>query len=284
MAQIWTGSYLQASVVGWERRYEDFVFPVGTKYVGLWDHEGTVEGAFDDPATWGNMKGCEYIRKEASSFYRSFFNARFGGFCLVQIGEAPYPRQANGDVILGPDVPEINCANMFCQSDLRLLPWMLSACHPMITNTNRMFDGCGELTYLMPQELRPLGLSDVKDPAAPRLLRSNSSNAPALFFQLRPKTAKYFMRGCSKYQGNGINQFSLRNIATPDGAIGLFEGCQFATPYLEGFISSLHWETVRRGIVKGPLNGINVGRGHLGAAAQRQVDELRERGIEVIVE
>lgn len=284
MSQVWDGSYVAKSVVGWERRYEDHVFPEGTKYVGLWDHVGTAEGAFDDPKTWGNMKDCEYIRKEASSFYRSFCRAKFQSPCIVQIGEAPYPRRENGDVILGPGAPEINCASMFFQSDIMLLPHMLDACHLMIANCNNMFSGCARLTYLMPQELRPLGLSDVKDPKAPRLLRSNSSNHPGLFFQLRPKTAVNFMKGCTAYQGNGINMLSLRNIATPDGANGIFEGCEFQKPYLDGLLASIHWEFFHRKLFKGPLHGVNLGRGHLVGQAATHYHELRDAGIEVIVE
>lgn len=267
------------SKIGYDRRYEDKVFPTGTRCVEMIDYIGEggpvdENGEMTGPGEPGNYYGVAYCRAE--SFYRCFANATFGGPCLVDIGE--YPAEAydeNGEAITDRT---INMAAAFANSDIQILPHGCS--RYMIDNCNDMFRGCDRLRSWTPQEMVLAGLAGVTDPAAPRIVRSTGIAQYAFLYNLAPRTMKRMWAG-SSYDGTGVNAISWRKLEKPNAAEGFAEGCLFFPHILDALIASLYREVCVEQKVRTPLVNVDLGQGKVTGEVARKARELIERGIEL---
>jgi len=261
--------YIRAeSKVGYDRRYEDKVFPSGTRCIEMVDYVGTG----DKP---GDYWGVYYCR--AVSFYRCFANATFGGPCIVEIGEFPATEYTDD----GEPVSDqrINMAAAFRNSDIQILPHGCS--RGLIDNCNSMFEGCDRLRNWTPQEMVEAGLAGVKDPAAPRIIKSNGLAESAFLLNLAPERMKRMFAGCSSYGGKNINSISWANLLDEYSAMDFAAGCRFETHYLNGLVASLHREAIVLGRVRTPLLRVNLGAGNLTGETAAMARELVDFGIEI---
>lgn len=273
-------TYIQAqSKTGYDRRYEDKVFPKDTKCIEMIDYIGTGgppdENGEITQGEPGNYFGVRYCRSE--SFYRCFANATFSGPCIVTIGE--FPAEAydeRGEAITDKT---INMAASFRDSDLEILPHGCS--RYMIHNTNNMFDGCSKLRSWTPQEMVGAGIAGVNDPAAPHILRSNGLAEAAFLFNLAPQTMKKMFADCVSYNGRAINVISWANLRNENAASGFAEGCTFDPVYLNGIIASLHWEFFVKKTVRTPLLDVNLGSGVVSGETAKQARELIDAGVQL---
>ena len=270
------------SRTGYDRRWEDKVFPSGTKCIELVDYVG--KGEVDDNGDVvgnggpGNWYGAYYC--EAVSFYRAFANATFGGPCIVEIGE--YPADAlndAGEAIITDTTTRINMAAAFKNSDLQVLPHGCS--RYLIDNLNGTFDGCRQLKHFTPQQLVAENLAMVKDPNAPRILRSNGMAESAFLFNLAPKTMKRMFAWCEQYDGHAINAISWSKLAKEDSASGFATGCRFDSHFLNAIIARIHWQFFVEKTVRTPLVNVDLGAGYVTGDTAKQAKELIAAGIEL---
>lgn len=272
-------TYLRAqSRTGYDRRYEDKVFPAGTRCVEMVDYIGTggevdETGEMIGPGDPGNYYGVAYCRAE--SFYRCFAQARFGGPCIVDIGE--FPAEAydeNGEAITDR---RINMAACFKHSDLQILPHGCS--RYMIGNANDMFAGTTSLRSWTPSEMVAAGLAGVKDPAAPRILHSNGIAQYAFLLNLAPETMKRMWAG-SSYDGTGVNAISWSGLKSETAAAGFAEGCVFDANFLDAIIARIYFE-YKAGKVRTPLLNVNLGDGVVSGGTAKMARELIDAGIQL---
>jgi len=271
------------SRTGYDRRWEDKVFPAGTKCVELVDYVGT--GELDDngdvigdggPGNWYGANYCNSV-----SFYRAFANATLGGPCLIEIGE--YPADAldsRGEAIITDSTVRINMAAAFKNSDLQILPHGCS--RYLIDNLNGTFDGCRELKHWTPQEMVSAGLAMSKDPNAPRILRSNGLAEAGFLFNLAPKTMKRMFAFCVKYDGHAINAISWSRLKAEDSASGFATGCRFDSHFLNAIIANIHREFFVNKTVRTPLINVDLGAGYVTGEAAQQAKELIAAGIQLV--
>jgi len=261
--------YIRAySKTGYDRRYEDKVFPAGTRCIELVDYVGTG----DQP---GDYFGVYYCRSE--SFYRSFAQATFNGPCIVEIGEFPAEQYDDrGEPITDQ---RINMAAAFRNSDIEILPHGSS--RGLIDNTNSMFEGCRFLRNWTPQEMVEAGLAGVKDPAAPRIVRSNGIAESAFLLNLAPQTMRRMFAGCEKYAGRNINSISWANLKDEKAAADFAIGCQFAPHYLDAIIAWLHRQLFVLGTLRTPLLAVNLGSGTVSGNIAAMARQLIDAGIEL---
>ena len=261
--------YIRAySKTGYDRRYEDKDFDSGTRCIEMVDYVGTG----DQP---GDYFGVYYCRSE--SFYRCFANASFGGPCIVDIGEFPADQYDDqGEPITDQ---RINMAAAFRNSDIEILPHGCS--RGLIYNTNSMFEGCRFLRNWAPQEMVEAGLAGVKDPAAPRILRSNGIAESAFLLNLAPQTMKRMFAGCEKYAGRNINSISWANLKDEKAAVDFAIGCRFEPHYLDGLIAWLHRQFFVLGTVRTPLLSVNLGSGTVTGNTAAMARQLIAAGIEL---
>jgi hypothetical protein len=261
--------YIRAySKTGYDRRYEDKVFPAGTRCIEMVDYVGTG----DQP---GDFFGVYYCRSE--SFYRCFANASFNGPCIVEIGEVPADQYDDqGEPITDQ---RINMAAAFRNSDIEILPHGCS--RGLIENTNSMFEGCRFLRSWTPQEMVEAGLAGVKDPAAPRILRSNGIAESAFLLNLAPQTMRRMFAGCEMYSGRNINSISWANLKDERAAADFAIGCQFAPHYLDAIIAWLHRQLFVLGTLRTPLLSVNLGSGTVSGNTAAMARQLIDAGIEL---
>jgi hypothetical protein len=261
--------YIRAySKTGYDRRYEDKVFSSGTRCIEMVDYVGTG----DQP---GDYFGVYYCRSE--SFYRSFAQATFNGPCIVEIGEFPADQYDDqGEPITDQ---RINMAAAFRNSDIEILPHGCS--RGLIDNTNSMFEGCRFLRNWTPQEMVNAGLAGVKDPAAPRILRSNGIAESAFLLNLAPQTMRRMFAGCEQYSGRNINSISWANLKDDKAAADFASGCQFAPHYLDAIIAWLHRQLFVLGTLRTPLLAVNLGRGTVSGNTAAMARQLIDAGIEL---
>ena len=261
--------YIRAySKTGYDRRYEDKVFPAGTRCIEMVDYVGTG----NQP---GDYFGVYYGR--AISYYRCFANASFNGPCIVDIGEFPADQYDDqGEPITDQT---INMAAAFRNSDIEILPHGCS--RRLIDNTNSMFEGCRFLRNWTPGEMVEAGLAGVKDPAAPRILRSNGIAESAFLLNLAPQTMKRMFAGCEKYSGRNINSISWANLKDERAAMDFAVGCHFAPHYLDGIIAWLHRQFFVHGTVRTPLLSVNLGSGTVSGNTAAMARQLIDAGIEL---
>lgn len=270
------------SRVGYDRRWEDKVFPNDTKCIELVDYVGS--GELNDngevvgnggPGQWYGAYYCNAV-----SFYRAFANATFGGPCIIEIGE--YPADAiddRGEAIITDATTRINMAAAFRNSDIQILPHGCS--RYLIDNLNSTFEGCKELRSWTPQEMVAAGLAMVKDPNAPRILRSNGIAKTGFLFNLAPKTMKRMFALCTNYDGNSINAISWSKLAKEDSASGFASGCRFAPNFLNAIIANIHYEFFVKKTVRTPLINVDLGAGYVSGATAQQAKELIAAGVEL---
>ena len=264
-----------AAAVGYQRKWEDHNFGPDIRVVELVDYVGDCQGSFEDCGP--NAFGVYYCAAE--SFYRAFANATFESPCIVDIGEYPAEEyDENGEAITDK---RISMAAAFRGSNIQILPHGCS--RYMIDNLNDCFSGCTELRHWTPSEMVEAGLAMVRDPDAPRIIRSNGVAESAFLFNLAPKTMARMFAGCVKYDGHAINAISWRNLKDEWSAEDFAKGCRFAPTYLHGIIGSLHWEAIRKKRVR-PLRNVHLGHGHLVGEAAVQVRQLADVGIHVVLE
>lgn len=274
-------TYIQSqSKTGYDRRYEDKVFPRDTKCVEMIDYIGT-GGPVDDNGEItegepGNYFGVRYCRAE--SFYRCFANATFGGPCIVTIGE--FPAEAYDERGEAVTDRTINMAACFRNSDIEILPHGCS--RYMIHNMNNIFDRCSKLRSWTPQEMVNAGLAGVQDPNAPFILRSNGLAESAFLFNLAPQTMKRAFAGCTSYSGKAINAISWANLRNENAAAEFAEGCRFEPVYLNAIVSSLWWEFFIKKTVRTPLLKVDLGEGAVSGEVAKQARELIDAGIQLI--
>jgi len=261
--------YIRAySKTGYDRRYEDKDFDSGTRCIEMVDYIGTG----DQP---GDYFGVYYCRSE--SFYRCFANASFGGPCIVDIGEFPATQyDEQGEPITDQT---INMAAAFRNSDIEILPHGCS--RGLIDNTNSMFEGCRFLRNWTPHEMVDAGLAGVKDPAAPRILRSNGIAESAFLLNLAPKKMRRMFAGCEKYSGRNINSISWANLQDEKAASDFAIGCKFEPYYLDGVIAWLHRQFFVHGVVRTPLLSVNLGSGTVTGSTAAMARQLIDAGIEL---
>ncbi len=261
--------YIRAySKTGYDRRYEDRVFDAGTRCIEMVDYVGTG----DQP---GDYFGVYYCRSE--SFYRCFANASFAGPCIVDIGEFPATQYDDqGEPITDQT---INMAAAFRNSDLEILPHGCS--RGLIDNTNSMFEGCRKLRNWTPQEMVAAGLAGVKDPAAPRIIRSNGIAESAFLLNLAPQTMRRMFAGCEKYQGRNINSISWKNLKDERSAMDFAVGCRFEPHYLDGLIAWLHRQFFALRELRTPLISVNLGSGVVTGNTAAMARQLISAGIEL---
>lgn len=269
------------SKVGYDRRYEDKDFTsFGTRCIELVDYVGQggeidENGEMIDDGGPGNYLGVMYCAAE--SLYRSFANAKFGGPCIVEIGE--YPAAAydeHGEAITDT---RINMAACFRGSDLEILPHGCS--RYLIDNTNDMFRDCVKLRDWSPQEMVEVGLAGVTDPRAPRILRGNGIAARAFLYNLAPQTMKRMFSGCSSYNGAAVNVINWSRLKDENAAIDFAAGCRFDPVYLNGIIDKLHWDFFMLKKIRTPLRRVNLGGGVVTGDVAKRAKELITEGIEL---
>lgn len=275
-------TYIKAeSKIGYDRRYEDKVFPSGTRCVEMVDYIGTGvlnekgEVVGDEP---GNSYLVYYCRAE--SFYRCFANATFGGPCIVEIGE--YPSQVydeNGEAIITSTTKRINMAAAFRNSDLEILPHGCS--RYLIDNLNSTFEGCTKLKSWSPQSMVEVGLAGVKDPNAPRIVRSNGMAVSAFLYNLAPLTMKRMFAGCTSYDGLAINAISWAKLKDENSAAGFAKGCTFAPHFLNAIIARIHRQYFVKKQIRTPLLDVDLGSGYVTGETAKQAKELIAAGIEL---
>lgn len=273
-------SYLKAvSRIGYDRRYEDKIFPSGTKCIELVDYIGTGvlnekgEVIADEP---GNSYLVYYCRAE--SFYRAFANATFGGPCIVEIGE--YPAKAyddRGEAIITKDTKRINMASAFKGSDLEILPHGCS--RYLIDNLNSTFEDCKKLRSWTPQEMVDIGLAGVKDEDAPRIMKSNGIARGGFLFNLAPLTMKKMFAGCVSYDGYAVNIIDWSKLKDENAASGFATGCRFAPHYLNAIIDNLHRQFFTLGKIRTPLLNVDLGSGYVVGDTAKRAKELIAAGI-----
>lgn len=261
--------YIRAySKTGYDRRYEDRVFPSGTRCIEMVDYIGTG----DQP---GDYFGVYYCRSE--SFYRTFAEATFSGPCIVEIGEFPAEEYDDqGEPI--SDV-RINMAAAFRNSDLEILPHGCS--RGLIDNCNSMFEGCRKLRNWTPQEMVAAGLAGVKDPAAPRIIRSNGIAESAFLLHLAPQTMRRMFAGCEQYNGRNLNSISWANLKDEKAAQDFAVGCRFEPHYLKGLIAWMHRQMFVLREMRSPLISVNLGSGVVSGNTAAMARQLIEAGIEL---
>lgn len=269
------------SKIGYDRRYEDKIFPIGTKCIELVDYIGT--GVLNDKGeVIGDEPGNSYLVYycRAESFYRAFANATFGGPCIISIGE--YPSEIydeDGEAVITSNTKRINMAAAFKGSDLEILPHGCS--RYLIDNLNSTFEDCKKLRSWTPQEMVDAGLAGVKDDDAPRIIRSNGIARGAFMFNLAPLTMKRMFAGCTSYDGYGINIIDLSKLKDENAASGFASGCRFAPHYLNAFIDSLHRSFFVLNKVRTPLRNLDLGEGYVTGETAKRAKELIAAGIEL---
>ena len=268
MPTLGDGYIRSYSKVGYDRRYEDFVFPSGTRCIEMVDYVGTGDAP-------GNYFGVYYCRAE--SFYRTFANASFGGPCIVEIGE--FPAEAYDSDYEPITDKRINMAACFRDSDIEILPHGCS--RGIIDNTNSMFENCKQLRNWTPTEMVEAGLAGVKDPSAPRILRSNGIAESAFLLHLAPQTMRRMFAGCEQYSGRNINSISWRNLKNERAAEDFAAGCRFEPHYLAGVIDWLHREFFVLKRVRTPLLRVNLGSGVVTGGTAARARQLIAAGIEL---
>jgi len=261
--------YIRAySKTGYDRRYEDRVFDAGTRCIEMVDYVGTG----DQP---GDYFGVYYCRSE--SFYRTFAEATFSGPCIVEIGEFPATQYDDqGEPITDQT---INMAAAFRNSDLEILPHGCS--RGLIDNTNSMFEGCRKLRNWTPQEMVAAGLAGVKDPAAPRIIRSNGIAESAFLLHLAPQTMRRMFAGCEQYNGRNLNSISWANLKDEKAASDFAVGCRFEPHYLDGLIAWMHRQMFVLREMRSPLISVNLGSGVVSGNTAAMARQLIEAGIEL---
>lgn len=268
------------SRTGYDRRYEDKVFAPGTRCIEMVDYIG-VGGERDDSGEMisdggpGQSYGVRYCRAE--SFYRCFARAKFGGPCIVNIGE--YPAEAydkNGYAIT--DV-RINMAAAFRDSDLQILPRGCS--REIIGNVNSMFENCTQLRNWTPTEMVAAGIAGVSDRNAPAILQATGMGRNAFLMELAPRTMKRFMANCRSYDGNALNCVSFANLQAEDSASGFATGCKFAQYALDGIIANIHYEFFTLKRVRTPLLNVDLGEGIVTGDSAKRAMELIRAGVQL---
>jgi hypothetical protein len=261
--------YVRAySKTGYDRRYEDYVFPAGTRCIELVDYVGTG----DQP---GDFFGVYYCR--AVSLYRCFAQATFNGPCIVEIGEFPAEKyDDNGEPISDQT---INMAAAFRNSDIEILPHGCS--RGLIDNCNSMFEGCRKLRNWSPQEMVEAGIAGVKDPAAPRIIRSNGLAESAFLYNLSPQTMKRMFANCTAYSGKAVSAIKWKNLRDESSATDFALGCRFSPHFLNAIIASLHWEFFVHKRVRTPLHRVNLGEGVVTGDTASMARQLIDAGIDL---
>lgn len=275
-AYIWS-----QSKVGYDRRYEDKDFSAfGTRCIELVDYVGQggeidENGEMIDDGGPGNYLGVMYCAAE--SFYRAFANAKFGGPCIVEIGEYPAEEyDESGEAITDT---RINMASCFRGSDLEILPHGCS--RYLIDNTNDMFRDCVKLRDWAPQEMVEVGLAGVTDPMAPRILRGNGIAARAFLYNLAPETMKRMFSGCVSYNGAAVSVIDWSRLKDENSAVDFAAGCRFDQVYLNGIIDKLHWDFFMLKKIRTPLLKVNLGGGVVTGEVAKRAKELITAGIEL---
>ena len=264
------------SKVGYDRRWEEKSFEPDTRCIELVDYVG------DSQAPWGDLDGTPanywgvfYCRAE--SFYRAFASARFNGPCIVDVGEWPALHyDKSGEAITET---RINMSSAFRDSDLEILPHGFS--RYLIDNLNSTFQNCKKLRNWTPQELDAAGLANVRDPDAPRIVRSNGSAESAFLLNLAPATMRYAFAGCSAYSGKSLNSISWSRLKSAKAAEGFAEGCRFEPYRLDALVGWIHREAIVLKRVPTPLLNVDLGAGRVTGEVARQAHELIEYGIEL---
>lgn len=274
-------AYLTAeSRTGYDRRYEDKVFPSGTRCIEMIDYIGA-GGPRDDNGEMirdggpGQSFGVAYCRSE--SFYRCFARAKFGGPCLIDIGEFPADEYDSAGYAITEK--RINMAAAFRDSDLQIAPHGCS--RELISNLNNAFENCVQLRHWLPQEMVAHGLAGVRDKTAPRILQSNGMAHTAFWMELAPQTMKRMLANCVSFEGNGLNAISWRNLKGEDSASGIAEGCRFAPYVLDGIIANLYTEVFVHQTVRTPLLNVHLGAGKVTGETARMARRLKDSGIEL---
>jgi len=275
-AYIWS-----QSKVGYDRRYEDKDFSAfGTRCIELVDYVGQggeidESGEMIDDGGPGNYLGVMYCA--AVSFYRAFANAKFGGPCIVEIGEYPAEEyDESGEAITDT---RINMAACFRGSDLEILPHGCS--RYLIDNTNDMFRDCVKLRDWAPQEMVEVGLAGVTDPMAPRILRGSGIAARAFLYNLAPETMKRMFSGCVSYKGAAVSVIDWSRLKDENSAVDFAAGCRFDQVYLNGIIDKLHWDFFMLKKIRTPLLKVNLGGGVVTGDVAKRAKELITAGIEL---
>lgn len=262
-----------ASSIGYQRKWDSFRFPAGTRCVELVDYVGDGEGDWN--AFPGNAYGVCYCRAE--SFYRAFANATFGGPCIVEIGEMPCDEyDSRGEPVIKETTPRINMAAAFKGSDIQILPHGCS--RMLIDNCNDMFADCTLLRAWQPTEMVNAGIAGVTDSDAPRILRSNGLAAHAFLYQLRPLTMKRMFANCTAYDGTAINAIDWTALKDETAAQDFAIGCHFAPHRLNAIIDSLHAVIDR---LPKPLLRVNLGGGLVAGETAQRARELIHAGIDL---
>lgn len=270
------------SKTGYDRRYEDRVFPADTRCVECIDYIGKggprdENGEMLGPGLPGDYYGVAYCRAE--SFYRAFAQCTFGRPCIVDIGEYPAAEyHENGEAVITESTVGINMAACFKLSDIEILPHGLS--RHLVFNTNDMFAGCKRLRAWQPAEMVEAGLAGVDDMSAPRILRTNGLAQQAFFYNLQPRTMKRMFQDCHEYSGVGINAISWRKLAKENSASGFAEGCHFEPHFLDAIIANIYREHFHEGGLR-TLVDVNLGAGVVSGVAAEQAKALIDAGIEL---
>lgn len=275
-------TYLTAeSRTGYDRRYEDKVFPLGTRCIEMVDYIGA-GGPRDENGEMlrdggpGQSFGVAYCRSE--SFYRCFARAKFCGPCLIDIGE--FPAEAYDAAGYPITDTRINMAAAFRDSDLQIAPHGCS--RELVSNLNSTFENCVQLRHWLPQEMAAQGLAMVTDRTAPRILQSNGMAHTAFWLELAPQTMKRMLANCVSFEGNGLNSISWRNLKADDSASGWAEGCRFAPYVLDGIIATIHHEFFTLKRVRTPLLNVNLGAGRVVGETATMARQLKDAGIDLV--
>ena len=271
---------LSKSKTGYDRRYEDKVFPAGIRCIELVDYVGKGgklddQGEMIDDGGPGNYFGVYYCAAE--SLYRAFAGAQFSGPCIVEIGEFPAEEYDDrGEAITDR---RINMASCFRGSDLEILPHG-GSCY-LVDATNDMFRDCKKLRDWSPQEMVEAGIAGVEDPSAPRILRGNGIAHRAFFHNLAPETMKRMFMNCVSFNGGGINVIDWSRLRDEDSALDFAFGCRFDPVYLNGIIERLHWDFFNLQKIRTPLRQVNLGDGVVTGGVAQRAKDLIAAGIEL---
>ena len=260
---------------GLDYRYQGQRFAANVRCIEIYDRQGV------QYSTTG--RGMWQHELDATSFVSMFEGAHFAGPCVIDLGYYPYTTfDSKGDPV--SDI-RLDFTRMFADSNTMILP---NGSWPSQTSSaDEMFLNCTELKYWMPQELREMGLANNQDPDAPQCIHHINGPTEGFFTMMVAHSMKRFVKGCTKLSGHGLNAINWRHLASDDGAEGFAEGCRFENHFLSAIIASIHYRAIQKPHPKFPfrkLKGVNLGYGRLVGLAAHQYHELREFGIEVIVE
>lgn len=260
---------------GLDHRFQGNRFAANVRCIEVYDRKGK------QYSTTG--RGMWEHELDALSFVSMFEDAHFAVPCVVDFGYFPFTKfNSKGDPV---DDRRLDFTRCFKGSNVAILPH--GSWTTQVGSADEMFMNCRELRYWNPQELREIGLANNQAEDAPQVIHHVNGPSEGFFTNLVASSMRRYVAGCSKLTGHGLNSVSWRHLESDDAAEGFAEGCRFEGHFLNAIIANLHWQAIDRPHPHYPvrkLKGVNLGHGRLVGVAATQYHQLREYGVELIVE